>query len=139
MGDRFYGYFPPASHLRLKPSKVTADRFFDAAVHRAELPQAYNLYRRVLAEPGYDRGGDDRRALLGPLHMTSFCIWDALQEANWHGASQAIIVSASSKTSIGLAYALSKDSEAPTVIGLTSSRNKAFVEGVGYYDRTALL
>ena len=135
VGDRFYGYFPPAAHLKITPTKVTPDRLFDGAEHRAELPQGYNLYRRVLNEPGYDRAADDRRALLHPLHLTSFCIWDALQEAKWHGASQAIIVSASSKTSIGLAYALSKDDASPMVIGLTSPRNKAFVEGLGYYDR----
>ncbi|MEM1139632.1 MAG: DUF2855 family protein, partial [Pseudomonadota bacterium] len=40
-----------------------------------------------------------------------------------------------SKTSTGLAFALKDDADAPTTIGLTSARNKAFVEGLELYDR----
>jgi len=72
VGDRLFGYFPPATHLVLTPAKVSARRLVDAAPHRAKLPPAYNNYQRVLSEPGYDRGADDERMLLWPLYITSF-------------------------------------------------------------------
>lgn len=132
-GERLYGYFPPAHDLVMGPLKVSASRVVDGAAHRAALPPAYNAYQRVAAEPGYDPAHDDRRALLYPLHLTSFCLWDALKAADWRGAERVLIASASSKTSIGLAYALSQDEAAPPAIALTSARNRAFVEGLGYY------
>ena len=104
-GERVFGYFPPATHLLMRPDDIAPARFFDRAPHRAGLPDGYNLYRRVAAEPGYDPAHDDLRALLWPLHITSWCIADALSLADCHGATQMIILSASSKTSIGLAYA----------------------------------
>lgn len=134
VGDRFYGYFPPATFLKMTPTAVAPGRFIDGASHRAALPPGYNMYRRVLAEPGYDRTADAERALLYPLHLTSFCLWDALKDKDWHGADQILVLSASSKTSIGLAYALAGDEEAPTSIGVTSARNQALVDSLGLYD-----
>lgn len=133
VGDRLYGYFPPASFLKMKPTAIKDARFFDGSAHRAALPPGYNMYRRVLAEPGYDPAMDNERALLYPLHLTSFCLWDALQDKAWHGAEQIIILSASSKTSIGLAYALADDASAPAVVGVTSDRNRAMVQELGLY------
>lgn len=134
VGDRFYGYFPPASYLKMTPTSVGPARFIDGSAHRAALPPGYNMYRRVLVEPGYDRAGDSERSLLYPLHLTSYCLWDALQDKNWYGAEQILILSASSKTSIGLAYAIAADEDAPTCIGITSARNKDLVESLGLYD-----
>ncbi len=137
VGERLFGYWPPATHLRLQPSRVAGDLFFDGAEHRAALPAGYNIYRRVQAEPGYDRSMDALRMLLWPLFVTSFCLWDAMQDNDWYGAQQIVLVSASSKTSIGLAYALAGDDSAPPVIGLTSSGNLDLVTGLGLY-RSAL-
>lgn len=136
VGERLFGYFPPAKFLKMTPVRVTEHRFVDGAEHRAKLPAAYNNYTRVNAEPGYDRASDDLRMLLWPLHITSFCLWDALQDNDWYGAQQVVIVSASSKTSIGLAYALSDDESAPRVIGVTSDRNLDFTSSLGLYDAT---
>ena len=136
VGERLFGYFPPATHLDLLPTQVSAPRFVDGAEHRSKLPQGYNTYYRVLAEPGYDAATDDLRMLLWPLHITSFCLWDVLQDADWFGAEQIIIVSASSKTSIGLAYALDDDASAPPVVAITSARNLDFVNDLGLYDRS---
>ena len=135
VGDRLYGYFPPATHLLMKPENVSAAHFFDGTAHRSKLPKGYNSYQRVLAEPGYDRAGDNLRMLLMPLYLTSFCLWDQLKEHEWYGAEQIVLVSASSKTSIGLAQALADDPGAPEVVGLTSARNVEFVENLGLYDR----
>ena len=137
VGERLYGYFPPAHFVTMKPVRVRAERLIDGAAHRAELPAAYNSYSRVAQEPGYERSMDDERMLLWPLHITSFCLWDVLQDADWYGARSVIIVSASSKTSIGLAYALHVDANAPAVLGLTSERNQSFVNRLGLYDRVA--
>lgn len=137
VGERLFGYFPPATHLKLTPSRVRKENFMDAAPHRASLPAGYNNYRRVNAQPGYDRATDDLRMLFFPLHVTSFCLWDALQMNDWYGAKQVIIVSASSKTSIGLAYALDMDAVAPPAIAVTSERNRDFVDKLGVYAKTA--
>ena len=136
VGDRLFGYFPPASHLKMEPIGISARRLVDGAEHRSKLPKGYNLYQRVNAEPGYTTALDKERALLFPLYLTSFCIWDALQDNSWYGAKQIMILSASSKTSIGLAYALKADKNAPHVIGVTSPRNLATVNERSLYDNT---
>jgi len=136
IGDRLFGYFPPASHLKMTPTRVNDKRFVDGAVHRSKLPAGYNMYRRVKAEKGYHSAMDKARMLLFPLHLTSFCIWDALQDKDWYGAKQVIILSASSKTSTGLGYALKADKTAPHVVGVTSTRNLDMVNNLSLYDTT---
>ncbi len=135
VGDRLFGYFPPAAQFKMKPIKVSDKRFIDGAEHRSKLPAGYNLYRRVNNEKGYNPAADRERMLLYPLHLTSFCLWDSLQEADWHGAKQVVIMSASSKTSTGLGYALQADEQAPPTIGITSSRNLDMVKGLNLYDQ----
>lgn len=134
VGERLFGYFSPADQLIMTPVNISLQRLIDGAKHRAELPPGYNTYRRVNAEPGYDAAMDNERMLLWPLFITSFCLWDALQDNNWYGAQQVIIVSASSKTSIGLAYALQDDDTSPPVTGITSARNLDLVNSLGLYD-----
>ena len=134
VGERLFGYFPPANELVMTPSKVTPTNFIEASAHRAELPVGYNLYRRVDNEPGYDKAHDNERMLLFVLHLTSFCLHDLLVSNNWYGAEQVVIISASSKTSTGLAYGLADDDNAPKVIGLTSDRNIDMVNSIKAYD-----
>jgi len=138
VGDRLFGYFPPATHLKMSPVKVTAVRLIDGAEHRSALPAPYNSYSRVNAEPGYNSDMDNERMLLWPLFITSFCLWDALQDNNWYGAEQVVIVSASSKTSIGLAYALAADATSPKAIAITSSRNLGLVNSLDLYQPSVI-
>jgi Protein of unknown function (DUF2855) len=135
VGDRLFGYFPPAEFLTITPARVTEQRLLDASAHRAKLPPGYNNYTRVNAEPGYDRRMDNARMLFWPLHMTSFCLWDLLKEKNWFDAKQIVILSASSKTSIGLGHALAADASAPPVVALTSARNLGFVNQLKLYKQ----
>lgn len=135
VGDRLFGYFPTASYLTITPAGITDQRLLDGAPHRAKLPIAYNSYTRVSSEPGYDRANDDERMLLWPLYITSYCLWDQLQDNDWYGASQMVVLSASSKTSIGLAYALRGDDSAPPVSALTSEHNLELVRELGLYDQ----
>ncbi|CAK9041981.1 Uncharacterized protein DUF2855 [Durusdinium trenchii] len=134
VGERLYGYWPMASHLVMRPAKVSDARLFDGADHRAELPPVYNSYARVNAEPAYDAAMDDERMALFPLYATSFCLYDFLKDNDWFSAEQVIIPSASSKTAIGTAYAIKSDDAPPRLVGFTSPRNKAAVEALGLYD-----
>ncbi len=135
IGDRLFGYFPPASHVVMRPAKVSEHQWLDSSEHRSSLPPAYNMYRRVANEPGYNKAFDNARMIFWPLHMTAFCIVDALQMHQWRGADQIIILSASSKTSLGLAIGLNDMSEGPAAIGITSSKNLQTTKELGVYDQ----
>ena len=134
VGERLFGYFPPGDILNLKPIKVTNQGFADGKEHRKDLPAVYNNYLRLSGDANYDSSIDNIRSLLFPLHITSFCICDALQDEAYFGADQIIIVSASSKTAIGLAQGLKETSSALSIIGLTSQKNLGFVKNLGCYD-----
>ncbi len=134
IGERLYGYFPIAEFVKMLPMRVSDERFVDGAAHRAELPAVYNSYDRLGVASGNSQN-DNLRALLNPLYGTSFCLCDALQEENYHQAEQVVILSASSKTAIGLAFGLSQiDGPRPQIVGLTSPGNVGFVEKTGSYD-----
>ena len=89
---------------------------------------------RLDGEIDYDQSTDSTRALLFPLHLTAYCLCDALKCENYFDSDQVIILSASSKTAIGLAQGLSEENISPKVLGLTSSGNFQFVEKLGCYD-----
>lgn len=134
VGDRLYGYFPMGSHLVMTPAKVKDERLLDGAAHRADLPPVYNSYARPKAEAHYDAAMDNERMLLFPLYATSYCLYDFLADNKWFGAKQAVIVSASSKTAIGLAMALADDDSAPDAVALTSPGNLGAVSKLRLYS-----
>ena len=134
VGERLFGYFPAADSLVLSPIKISDQSFSDGKEHRKELPPVYNNYLRLNGESDYDPSMDPIRALLFPLHITAFCLCDSLEEDQYLGASQIIIISASSKTAIGLAQGLADAKNSPKIVGLTSATNSKFVEGLGCYD-----
>ncbi len=123
-GDRFYGYWPMASHAIVQPAKVAPRGFVDAAAHRKPLPPVYNGY--VPASPAY--GAETLQALFRPLYTTSFVLDAMLRDSP---AQSLVLTSASSKTALGLAQAAKGRQR---VIGLTSPANHAFVVATGYYD-----
>ena len=132
-GARVYGYFPPATELVIRPDRVSAAGFVDAAPHRAELPAVYNGYQRIDADASYDAEREGAIILLRPLFVTSFLIDDFLDDAGHLGAGAVVLSSASSKTSLAAAYMLA-ERDGVEVIGLTSPGNVAFAERVGVYD-----
>ncbi|MCP4317669.1 MAG: DUF2855 family protein [Hyphomicrobiales bacterium] len=134
VGERLYGYFPMATHLIMRPEKISGTRLFDGAAHRSELPPVYNSYMRLAGQPDYERALDNARMVLHPLYATSFCLQDFFSDNGWFGAEQIVVISASSKTAIGLAYALAEDAGAPASIGMTSDRNLELVRSLGLYD-----
>jgi hypothetical protein len=131
VGTRLYGFYPMAEELVIAPQPDGHGGFVDAAAHRAELPAVYNRYTPVRS------GADDdhMRALLQPLLATSYLLYDWLMDNACFGVSQIIIGSASSKTGLGLCKYLAEPAKrAYRIIGLTSTRNRAFVEGLGACD-----
>lgn len=135
VGERFYGYFPMSTHFVAQAVRVSDAGFFDGAAHRSELSPVYNNYLRVSADAGYEAAREAEQSLLRPLFTTSFLIDDFLEDNDFFGATNVVLSSASSKTSLGLAQVLSiRTANKPRVIGLTSKGNMTFVENVGYYD-----
>ncbi|MBP6011425.1 MAG: DUF2855 family protein [Alphaproteobacteria bacterium] len=135
-GERFYGYFPMSTHLIVEPTRTTPHHFFDGAAHRQKMAAVYNTYTRVAADPSYDKAREDQQALLRPLFATSFLIDDFLVDNDFFGGREVVLSSASSKTSLGLAFLLHANRRGQvSVVGLTSKSNAGFVEKTKYYDR----
>lgn len=128
-GTRVYGYLPMSTTLTVRP-QVTGAGFVDASAHRAGLPAVYNQYSRVTPELELT----DAQMVVRPLFGTAFLIDDVLEDNGFYGAERVIVSSASSRTAIGLAYMLARRGGAVRIVGLTSARNRSFVEGLGYYD-----
>lgn len=135
VGDKYYGYFPMATHLIVSPAKNSPAGLFDSKAHRAELSPVYNFYTRCAGDPGYKADLEEIQMLFKPLFTTSFLIDDFLDDNGFFGAGQVILSSASSKTAYGLAFQLAKR-KGIKVIGLTSPGNVEFVSGMGLYDET---
>ena len=132
-GDEYYGYYPMASYLVVKPEHVTARGFNDGAEHRGTLPSTYNQYSLMTAANGFDREYDSHRMVYYPLFITGFVLDDYLFDHGFFNADKIILSSASSKTSLSLGFLLNRNRDRH-VVGLTSSGNKAFVERMGIYD-----
>lgn len=133
VGTRVFGYLPMSTHLVVEPGRVTAHGFTDAAPHRDGLPAVYNRYRLSGADPMHRDDTADVEAIFVPLFVTSFVLADFLAEDA--AAEQVVLSSASSKTSAGTALCLARRTgERPRIVGLTSSSNVGFVDGLGCYD-----
>jgi len=134
-GERFYGYYPMASHLKVRPARVGRSGFTDASAHRRELPEVYNRYTRTSADPAYREALEAQQMLYRPLFMTSFLLDDFLAEEDFFGAQEVVLTSASSKTAFGLAFLLHEQRKPGIEIrGLTSAPNVEFVTALGCYD-----
>jgi hypothetical protein len=132
VGERFYGYWPIASHLRMQPVRVTERGFYDGSAHRLSLTSAYNQYTRTRSDPAYRSEDENYQMLVRPLFITAFMLADFLQDNAFFGAQQLLISSASSKTAFGTAFCLADYPQVERV-GLTSARNRAFVQSLGCY------
>ena len=133
-GERVWGFFPFASHLKILAGKVRADQFRDVSAHRAEYAPVYAQFDRASANPIYEQAREDQDSLLRGLFMTSWLVEDFMKENGAFGAQACLITSASSKTSIALAHCVQQRGELAS-IGITSSGNVAFCESLGCYDK----
>ena len=134
-GARVYGYLPPSSFLAVTPADASEAGFVDGAPHRAALPSAYHRYLASGADPFYRPDTEQIQMLLRPLFFTSFLIDDQLDDEGLAARGPVLISSASSKTAIAAAFMLAQR-DGVELVGLTSPRSAAFVEGLGVYDRT---
>lgn len=137
VGERFYGYYPIASHVLMHPGRISPRGFYDVAEHRLDLVSAYNQYSRCSQDEVYRADREDLQALFRPLFVTAYMLADYLEDNDWFGAQQLVISSASSKTAYGTAFCLLSEDRI-TLTGLTSPRNADFVRGLGCYETTAL-
>lgn len=134
VGTRCFGFYPMATHLLIEPAVASPTSIIDGVAHRSALAPTYNQYQPVTGDPLYRVDREDTLALMRGMFLTSYLAEDALAEADLYGARSIIISSASSKTSIAMAFVVSQKGVA-RAIGLTSARNRAFVEGLGVYDQ----
>ncbi len=132
-GTRVFGYLPPSSRLAVTPVE-TAGGFVDGSPQRAALPAVYQSYTATNTDPFYRPDTENLQMLLRPLFFTSFLIDDQLADDGLIERGPILLSSASSKTAIAAAFPLSRRAET-NLIGLTSPRNRDFVEGLGIYDR----
>lgn len=127
VGARFFGYWPSASLLKLKPGPLKAGGFADMAAHRQGMAPVYNNYRPAGGAP---LEVDELTALFQPLYGTGFVLAHTLQ-ADADVGRHIILTSASSKTALATAWNLSEAGHPP--IGLTSAKNRELAETTGYY------
>ena len=129
-GSRHFGFFPMADqHIVL--AKATDAGLFDVGEHRANHAPAYRQFADTAKDPSHDPEREAHVALLRGLFLTSWLAEDLLFDNDNFGAEATIVTSASSKTSIAMGWNVSQ--RGGHAIGLTSERNRAFVEGLGCY------
>jgi hypothetical protein len=132
-GECLFGYFPMATHLVIEAADVSKRGFRDSAAHRQGVAPVYNAYSRVSENPAFTGRNGSYQALLRALFMLSFLVDDFLAEADFFGARQVVLSSASSKTAFGLAHLLHSQRQPIRVIGLTSPGNADFTASLGCY------
>ena len=130
-GMRCFGFFPMADEHVLA-AEATEAGLLDIGAHRAGHAPVYRQFANVAKDPAYDPAREAHVALLRGLFMTSWLAEDLLFDNDNFGAETTIITSASSKTSIALAWTVQQ--RGGLSVGLTSERNRAFVEALGCYS-----
>ncbi len=136
--ERFYGYYPMASHLVVKAGKVNLTGFLDMSSHRLELPIIYNYYNNTKNDLLYAPENEEIISIFRPLFVTSFLLDDFFADNQFFTATNIILTGASSKTALGLAFLLhlrqKNGKENIKIIGLTSKSNFSFVQQQNLYD-----
>jgi hypothetical protein len=143
VGGRYHGWFPMADTVTFTAT-ATRDGFRDDGEHRQAHAPIYRAFSRTDADPFHDDApdGEDRHALLRVLLLTGFLADEFIADSGgstadgaepFFGAEQVVVLSASSKTSIGFSQRAAKR-DGLTVVGLTSAGNADFVRSLGCYD-----
>ncbi|WP_394938936.1 DUF2855 family protein [uncultured Ilumatobacter sp.] len=144
VGGRYYGWFPMASTTVITATLVS-DGFRDDGAHRQPHAPVYRSYVDTKRDGMYDAAddGEDRHVLLRGLFLTGYLAEEFFADSGggtdngepaYFGATQVVVLSASSKTAIGFAQRAAERGVAK-VIGLTSAGNADFVRSLGYYDQ----
>jgi len=131
-GGRYFGFFP-MSDTHVITAQSTKVGFRDVGPHRASHAVVYTDFVDVTQDAMFREDRVDEYLLLRGLFFTSFLVDDYLADNNFKEAAQTLVTSASSKTSISLAECLKRRGHHS--IGLTSERNRGFVQDLGLYDQ----
>ncbi|NMP31606.1 DUF2855 family protein [Thalassotalea sp. M1531] len=134
IGERVWGFFPMANYLVIDAGKTSPFGFSDVSAHRKGLSPVYSRFERIANNPFYQEQTEAYQMLIKGLYTTSWLIDDFMFDNEYFGASQYLITSASSKTSIALAFAAKQRGHIPC-IGITSNSRVAFVESLGLYQQ----
>jgi hypothetical protein len=136
VGEEWYGFLPPATHVVVRPGRVDPTGVTDASPHRAGLAGTYQRYARTAADPLHTAATADLELLHRPLFTTAFLLDDLLADETAVGGDvrTVVVTSASSKTGTALGRLLAAR-DGVEAVGLTSSRNVALVDGLGVFDR----
>lgn len=135
VGDRFYGYWPLASHAVLRPDKIRGTGFTEATPRRARLPGTYNQYTRIKALADHRDEDHDWWPVYRPLFLTGWLIADQFEDEDDYGAETVIVSGASSKTAIGFAQVMKSRPGCPKLVALASPRSAQFTADTGLYDQ----
>jgi len=134
-GERFYGYWPLASHAVLTAGNVRGSGFSEASARRAGLPAPYNQYVRLAAMADHREPDHDWWPIYRPLFLTGWLIADQFEDERDFNASTVIVSGASSKTSLGFAQAMKARGKGPKLVALASARSAGFTTDTGLYDQ----
>ena len=130
VGERFFGFFPAGDHHVVQAEAISSG-FVDVAPHREAHAMAYRGFDKV---SDTETEKDNATLVLRGLFITSFLAEDFLRDSDFFGATQVLVTSASSKTSIALAHSLRENSKT-RVVALTSAANVDFTYGVDLYHQ----
>ena len=130
VGERIFGYLPMATELVVQPDAVTDLAFSDSIEHRSTLHPWYRRLYRCATDPVHAADAEGLQATVWALFMTGWAIADDVADS----VRTVVVSSASSKTSLSLAWAMSQLGVDVEVIGLTSASNIGFVAGADIYD-----
>lgn len=133
VGERVWGFMPMATHVKILAGRIHNGGFSDISPYREGLAPLYSAFERVKSNPFYSARNEDFEILVRGLFTTSWLVDDYMDDNQYFGASQYLITSASSKTSIALAFSIKQRGKCPA-IGITSANNMQFVESLGCYD-----
>jgi len=134
IGEKVWGFMPMANHVKILAGKINDSGFSDISPYREGLAPLYAAFERVRSNPFHSSKNENFEILVRGLFITSWLVDDFMNDNKYFGASQYIITSASSKTSIALAFTVKNRGIHPSV-GITSLTNKQFVESLGCYDQ----
>ena len=135
-GQRVFGYVPASNAFIAKKVTSAGIAFRDNADSRAGLSPFYNTYTITTDDPLYTSDTESQQMLYRPLFATGWWLADLITR-NSAGLKSAMITSASSKTSLAMAWSLNASDKDIETIGLTSAGNVAFTESTGMYARVA--
>lgn len=131
VGRRVFGLLPSASCLTLVPAHVESTHLADASPHRRGFAALYQRYSFVDSVPGE---AHHVASVAAPLATTASLLAGHLI-ANLGETRTVVILSASSKTALALAFLLRGAHPELEVVGVTRARNVAFCRGLRVYDR----